>query len=126
MSQAADQPPNRAVAQQWQHGRVSPPPNTWAVVGRTLAVLVAGTAAVFTAFLVYLLLRALLGDPSGDPHGYVRIFGSMLLVPTACFGAFALPFVVRRDQASGKRVTMWAAIAWIIGSLVLAGVALGG
>lgn len=101
-------------------------PSGLAVAGRVLAIVVTGAAAALSLLLVFLLLSSLLGDSGTDPHGYVLIFGSLLLVPTSLVGAASLPFVIQREDLTARRVAIGCAVAWVVGAFVLAGVALSG
>lgn len=96
---------------------------TWGIVGRVLAGVISAAAAVVSAWLVVALLSSILGPPSQDPHGYVLVFGSLLLVPSACVGALALPFATP-PLTTWRRIAIAAAIAWVVGALVLVAVAL--
>lgn len=97
-----------------------------AVAGRVLAIVLTGAAAALSLLLVFLLLSSLLGGASTDPHGYALIFGSLLLVPTSLVGAMSLPFVIRRENPTARRIAIGCALAWAVGAFVLAGVALSG
>lgn len=98
----------------------------WALVGRCVAGIVAAAAALICAALAFLLLGSLLSGPGTDPHGYVLIFGSMMLVPTTIVGAAALPFVVPRHHRRAHLIALCGSLAWIVGTLVLVGFALSG
>lgn len=76
------------------------------------------------AYLAFLLLGSILSEPSADPHGYVLVFGSMLLIPSAFVGAVALPFVAP-GRSTARRVLVGCALVWIVAALALAVVALG-
>ncbi|NLG22004.1 MAG: hypothetical protein GX555_11325 [Actinomycetales bacterium] len=101
-------------------------PTVLARVSQLLALLVVLAAAVISVLLVLVVLGSVFGDARRDPHGYALIFGSILLVPTSLVGAFALPFVARRDQLRGRRWALWGALAWVIAALAIAGFALFG
>lgn len=76
------------------------------------------------AWLAFLLLGSILKGPDSDPHGYVLVFGSMLLIPSAVVGALVLPFVAP-GRSTAQRVLVGCALVWMVAALALAVVALG-
>lgn len=99
-------------------------PSALARVGQGVAIVVALAAGVVSVLLAVLVLGSLGAGEDRDPHGYVLIFGSVLLVPTSVVGALALPFVVGPARLTARRWLTWGALAWVLGACTLAGIAL--
>jgi len=62
-----------------------------AVVGRVLAGLVGGTAAVLLLACAWVVLSSRFGPVGQDPHGYGLVFGIVVAVASGCITAMVLP-----------------------------------
>lgn len=83
-----------------------------------LALVVAVVIAAFWTLVAVAVLRSVLGGFAADPHGYTKVFGSLMLVPGALVGAVALA-LVGRGPAGTWRWPWWVSIAWVVLALVL-------
>ena len=82
------------------------------IVGRLLAGVMGGAAALVFALMSGLIVSSLLGPASQDPHGYSVIFGTLLALPSGLLAAVLVPFAfppARRPRA--QRIALLLTIA---------------
>ena len=96
-------------------------PGILEIVGRVLAGVIGGAAAVIFALMASLVVRSLLGPASQDPHGYSVIFGTLLALPSGLLAVVLVPFAfspARRPKA--QRIALLLAIA-VVAALIAVG-----
>lgn len=96
-------------------------PSTVSRVTQVIAIVFTALSGLVYLFAAFSLVIAFVG---GDPHGYSRIFGSLLLIFAAVVLSMSLPGVARRDQPEMRRRANRAALILFLVALALAALAI--
>jgi len=91
------------------------------VVGRVLAGLVGGAAALLFLACAWVVVSSRFGPASQDPHGYGLIFGIVVAVVSGCVTAMVLPLAFPSSRwARTYAVTISAVVVVVVALIVLA------
>lgn len=81
-------------------------------VARTVGIVLTVVLGVPFLFFAWMALSSRFGDGTGDPHGYVLIFGTLLALLAGLALAFVVPLIFR----SGRRGTAYSVslVAYVV------------